>query len=476
MTHQRTSDRWQVLVVGAGNAGLCAGIAASQAGARGVAVVDSAPRRLRGGNSALTKSMRFAWDDRAFVGTLLRDQDRHRLDQILAGWSGYGEEQYLHDWLGVSGERVDRPLIESIIRRSNGATAWMRDHGQRWAPRPNPLPGDVPVVFEGGGQGMQARNFAEFERLGGTVHHDTTVTHIERDAHGGYLVQGAGEALPLHCDALVLASGGFEGNPRKRERHLGDRWRDVKLRGVPFNDGAPLEAALALGADTAGNWTKCHATPQGIGLPDHVLPGEMHRSHGLARYAHTLGIVVNRDGRRFFDEAAGLSNLTYVSLGQKIMDQPGKIAFQIFDRRVLDTGSLPAGYLSDPAAVTVGSLDEGARRFGIDAERLTAEVDRLNAAPNGAARTHGRLDSPPYLFVPVVSGLTFTYGGLSVTPNAEVRGGGEPIEGLYAAGVIVGGLYDEGYPAGTGLMAGAVLGRAAGSTAAAHALRAGRSA
>jgi tricarballylate dehydrogenase len=195
----------------------------------------------------------------------------------------------------------------------------------------------------------------------------------------------------------------------------------------------------------------------------------MHQSHDLARYAFPWGVVVNREGRRFFDEAGEYSQLSYVTLGQQIMNQPGRVAFQIFDHKVVEAGVLHDGYLADPDAVIVGSIEEGARRLGIDAENLAAEVKQRDAAVPASKR----LDTPPFLFVPVVSGLTFTYGGLSVTTGAEVRGQGEPIKGLYAAGVIVGGLYHHGYPGGTGLMAGAVLGRAAGTAAAGHAIRTG---
>lgn len=478
---QRGLDEWQVIVVGAGNAGLCAGIAAMQAGATSVAVLEAAPKELRGGNSSLTKTMRFSWRGREFMAGLLREPDRGRVDEILAGRSEYTDEQYLEDWLRISGDQVDVALIESIIRRSNGTIAWMRDFGQRWAPRPKPLPGDVPVVLDGGGESMQHRNFTEFERLGGTVLYDSTVTGFGRTADGRFLLRGPGTAFPLFADALVLASAGFEANSRMRVRHLGEQWRDVKLRGVPFNDGGPLAAAIEFGADTAGSWAECHATPQGMTLPDYMLPGQMHKSHGLARYAFPWGVVVNREGRRFFDESGEYSNLSYVTLGQQIMNQPGRIAFQVFDHKVVESGVLPDGYLGDPDAVIVHSIEEGARRLGIDAENLVAEVQRLNSDGNDSipgergetARTPKRLDTPPFLFVPVVSGLTFTYGGLSVTTGAEVRGGGEPISGLYAAGVIVGGLYHHGYPGGTGLMAGAVLGRAAGTAAAEHAIRTG---
>ncbi|MFD6067729.1 FAD-dependent oxidoreductase [Amycolatopsis lurida] len=456
----------QVVVVGAGNAGLCAGIAALQAGAKAVSVLEAAPKQLRGGNSSLTRTMRFSWQGSPFIASLLREADNERVGEILAGRSGYTDEQYLRDWLAVSGDQVDVALIESIIRRSTDTITWMRDFGQRWAPRPTPLPGDVPIVLDGGGQSLQDRNFARFEQLGGTVFYGSAVTGFEKTAGDRYLLHGSGPAFPMVADALVLASAGFEANTRLRERHLGEEWRDVKLRGVPFNEGAPLTAAIDIGADTAGNWEKCHTTPQGVNLPDHMLPGQMHKSHGLARYAFPLGVVVNREGRRFFDESGGYSNLTYVTLGQKIQEQPGMIAFQIFDDKVVSAGSLPKGYVGDPASVSVSSLEEGARRLGIDAANLTAEVQRLHAG-----QAEKRLDTPPFLFVPVVCGLTFTYGGLSVTPDAEVRGGGEPISGLYAAGVIVGGLYDQGYPGGTGLMAGAVLGRAAGTSAARHSIR-----
>ncbi|HET6288427.1 MAG TPA: FAD-dependent oxidoreductase [Amycolatopsis sp.] len=456
----------QVVVVGAGNAGLCAGIAALQAGAISVSVLEAAPKELRGGNSSLTRTMRFSWAGSRFIAALLREADKSRVEEILDGRPGYPDEQYLDDWLRVCGDQVDVALIESIVRRSTETITWMRDFGQRWAPRPTPLPGDVPIVLDGGGQRLQDRNFDRFERLGGTVFYDSAVTGFEKTADGRYLVHGSGPAFPVIADALVLASAGFEANTRLRERHLGEDWRDVKLRGIPFNEGVPLAAAVEFGADTAGNWEKCHTTPQGVELPDHMLPGQMHKSHGLARYAFPLGVVINRDGHRFFDEDGGYSNLTYVSLGQKIQEQPGRIAFQIFDDKVVSAGALPKGYLGDPASVTVSSIEEGARRLGIDAANLAAEIERLHAG-----RTEKRLDTPPFLFVPVVCGLTFTYGGLSVTPGAEVRGGGEPIDGLYAAGVIVGGLYDQGYPGGTGLMAGAVLGRVAGTSAARHAIR-----
>ncbi|WP_141692323.1 FAD-dependent oxidoreductase [Nocardia brasiliensis] len=460
---------WQVVVVGAGHAGLCAGIAARQAGAESVVVLEAAPKDLRGGNSALTKSVRFPWHERSYIAALLDEPDDRRVDTLLAGRREYTEDDYLDDWLRVSGSQVDAALIESIIHRANSAITWMHGLGQRWVPRKNPLPGDVPVVFDGGGQGLQDRNFDQYERLGGVVYYENPVTGIEPAAGGQYRVLGSGPAFPLVCDALILASGGFEGNAQMRGHHLGSPWREVKLRGVPFNDGLPLAAAIALGADTAGNWRKCHTTPQGTGLPSYMLPGQMSRSHELTRYAFPRGIVVNRSGRRFFDECAEYSNLAYVTLGQKIMEQPGKIAFQIFDSKVINAGGLPDSYFSDPASIIAPSLEDGARQLGIDIGQLRDEVARLNGDKH--AVTH--IDTPPYLFAPVVSGLTFTYGGLSVTENAEVRGGGAPIDGLYAAGVIVGGLYDQGYPAGTGLMAGAVLGRAAGTHAAEHARRAG---
>ncbi|MDA3645203.1 FAD-binding protein [Saccharopolyspora indica] len=480
-SRRKGQRQWQVVIVGAGNAGLCAGIAALQAGADSVAVLDAAPKEFRGGNSSLTRTMRFSWRDRSFLAGLMPDPGDARTAELPAGPAGYSDEDYLADWLRTAGDQVDTTLVESIIRRSTSAITWMRGFGHRWVPRPNPLPGDFPVVFDGGGEALQARNFAEFERLGGTVCYDSAVTEIEKVSGGRYLLRGSGPAFPVVCDALVLASGGFEGSARMRERHLGVQWRDVKLRGVPYNKGEPLEAAIALGADTAGNWQQTHTTPQGTALPDYMMPGRMRESHGLTRYAFPRGIVVNRDGRRFFDEAGDHSQLSYVSLGQRIMDQPGQVAFQVFDGKVVESGKLPQGYLSDPASVITRTVEEGARRLSIDAGNLAEEVRRLNSSDtdflpvdrDDAERVPKRLDTPPFLFVPVVCGLTFTYGGLSVSTNAEVRGDGKPISGLYAAGVIVGGLYDKGYPGGTGLMAGAVLGRAAGTAAANHALKNG---
>lgn len=470
---EERSTSCQVAVIGAGHAGLCAGIAAVRAGASSVVVIEAAPREFRGGNSALTKSMRFPWPGGSYLRGLLSESTRPDDAKNLSDVPAYTPESFYQDWLRVGGDQADTKLIASIVRRSGAAITRMYDNGHRWVPRPEPLPGDVPVVFEGGGQRLQERNFRVFDQYGGKVFYDSAVTDIEATSDGRYLIHGTGPAFPLSSAAVVLASGGFEGDQLLRERHLGESWRDVKLRGSPFNTGKPLAAALALGADSAGNWSRCHSTPQGTALPASLLPGQMRESHGLTRYAFPWGIVVNRDGYRFFDESAERSSLSYVTLGQRIMAQPGQIAFQIFDGKVVESGVLPAGYREDSAAVSVPTLADGARRLDIEPANLINEVRRFNESSgrDTGAGMSTALRTPPFLFVPVVTGLTFTYGGLAVSTGAEVLGSGKPISGLYAAGVIAGGLYDQGYPAGTGLMAGAVLGHAAGEAAAAHAIR-----
>ncbi|MEV6983186.1 isocitrate/isopropylmalate family dehydrogenase [Sphaerisporangium sp. NPDC051017] len=288
----------------------------------------------------------------------------------------------------------------------------------------------------------------------------------------------------VRAGAVVLAAGGFEADPERRERHLGAGWSRAIVRGTPANTGEVLDMALAVGVAPYGDWGSCHSVAWDAGAPPGG--GDRELTNQYTRQSYPIGIVVNREGRRFVDEGADFRNYTYARYGAEILRQPGGVAFQIFDaatRPLLRTEEYDSRPITGAEAA---SLPELARALGVDPEGLVTTVSEFNAAidtvrPFDPAVKDGRasrtdppksnwavaLETPPYYGYAVSCGITFTFGGLRIDDSGRAldRAGG-PVPGLYAAGELVGGLFSGNYPGGTGLTAGAVFGRAAGATAA----------
>jgi tricarballylate dehydrogenase len=312
--------------------------------------------------------------------------------------------------------------------------------------------------------GRRARSI---ERLGRTL-------RVDADCDGGTESYEAG--------SVVLACGGFEADPGLRARHLGAAWRDTKVRGTEFNRGDGLDMARSLGAATTGAFDGCHAIATDAAAPpygDRTVDGDVFKKH-----SYPLGIVVNREGRRFLDEGLDFRNYTYARYGRVVLEQPGGIAFQLFDQQVAPL--LRVEYRHPRTTVLQADTIEGlARKMGVDPLALDRTVTSFNAAAEGGAFDPGikdgkgtrgidppksnwalPLDHPPYLAFPVRCAITFTFGGLHVDGRARVLDeGGAAIPGLYAAGELVGGLFHGNYPGGAGLMSGAVFGRLAGQGA-----------
>ena len=284
---------------------------------------------------------------------------------------------------------------------------------------------------------------------------------------------------------MVLACGGFEANPEMRVRYLGPGWEYAPVRGTAANTGDGIRMALAAGARAFGNYSGCHAVAWDAGAPPF---GDRRIGDLFQKHSYPLGIIVNRDGERFVDEGADIRNYTYARYGKEILKQPGRIAFQLFDQQVI--GRLRDEYrIREVTAATADTIPELAEALAIDVDGLVGTI----AAYNGAVRageynpaildgkgTSGlkppksnwalKLDSPPYIGYAVKCGITFTFGGLQVDTAARVIDTqNRAIPGLYAAGELVGGLFYENYPGGSGLTAGAVFGRIAGRGAAEYA-------
>ena len=325
------------------------------------------------------------------------------------------------------------------------------------------------------------------------MYYNTSAIDLLQDSQGrvtGVRAKASQGYCNFYGRAVVLACGSFESNPEMRAQHLGPDWEKVKLRGVPYNTGDGLTMGLESGALPYGNWSSCHASPQDLNRPPFDVPGPDIRGDFWSRYSYPFGIMVNLNGCRFIDEGETWRGLTYAKIGRAILAQPQGIAFQIFDRKHRQLEVI-RGY-EKATNFKANTLENLAKQLGIlDIAAFAHTVREFNAAVQQGEfnpfRLDGKsaigitpsrnnwalpIDTPPFEGFPVVCGMTFTFGGLRVTPEARVvHTMGYPIPGLYAAGEMVGGLWHGNYPSGAGMMAGTVFGRISGANAAAEALQ-----
>jgi tricarballylate dehydrogenase len=492
-------QQWDVIVVGAGNAGLCAALSAFDAGAR-VLVLEKAPESERGGNTAYTGGLfRFAFSGKDEVAELVNDLSESEAADIEVG--SYPSDRYAED-LGTTSEGLgDEALISLLTEQSYPTMRWLKEcGGVRWVLATGRQAyrvdgkfhffGNLILEASGGGHGLSDTLFATALKRGIEVKYDTAARRLLLDDDGravGVQARTGGHLVDLHASAVVLASGGFQSDASMRAIYLGAEWDLAKVRGTRYDTGDGIRMALDVGARPTGHWSSCHAVAW-----DAMAPATGDRVMGdlFQRHSYPIGLVVNRDGKRFLDEGANFRNYTYAKYGREILRQPGRVAFQLFDAKTVPL--LRDEYRSRPITkVKANTLDHIAEEMLIDAEALRSTVEDFNAAvrtdvafnpsaldgksshPSGQPPKSNwaqPLDTPPYEAYAVTCGVTFTFGGLGVDPKMAVQGAdNSAIPGLFAAGELVGGLFYYNYPGGSGLMAGAVFGRQAGSSAAAYA-------
>lgn len=491
---------WDVVVVGSGNAALCAAIAAREAGRR-VLVIEKAGPELAGGNSRYTAgAMRFVYDGREDLLPLLQDPEDPRLAETDFG--AYTAETFGADLLGFNDGRPLSREQRILIAESYSTLRWLAGHGVRFEPiySRQSFRKDGRHVFWGGltlearheGVGLVDAELATFRRLGGEIRYDCAAEALitgQGRVTGLRTRNAAGEQGEIRAGAVVLACGGFEANRVLREKYLGPDWAVAKVRGTPCNTGEGLEMAFALGARRHGFYGGCHATPMDLHMPEY---GNLEIPHlerkNYRKICYFLGIMVNAEGRRFVDEGRDFRNYTYAQFGRAVLEQPGHFAWQIFDSKV--ESLLYGEYrFTDAHFIEAPTLEElFARLEGIrDHDTLRETVAAYNAAVEEAVPfdptvkdgkgTRGlplpksnwaqRIDTPPFRAYPVTGGITFTYGGLEVSDTGGVvHEAGHDIPGLFACGELVGGVFFNGYPGGSGLTSGAVFGRRAGQGAA----------
>ena len=484
-----------VLVVGSGNAGLSAALAAREAGAS-VTVVDSAPEAWAGGNSYFTAgAFRATYDSIHDIRDLLALTDEHA-DRIEL--PAYGVEAFLADMARVTQRRTDPVLARLLADESTDALRWLHGLGVRfellYARQSFEIDdrirfwGNLTIGSAGGGVGLIEAELAAAERSGIEVRFDTAVVNllVENRTVVGVEVAAPTGRHELRARSVVLASGGFEADVRRRAMFLGPGWDLAKVRGTPYNTGDPLMLAIEAGAQAYGHWSGCHAIAWDASAPGF---GDRSVTNRFSRQGYPYGIVVNANGDRFVDEGADFRNYTYAKYGAEVLRQPNAVAYQIFDQTALPyLSSLDYGVASE-SRFEASTVRELADQIGVNAGRLTDTVAAFNAsiqpAPFNPTIKDGKgtrgiqppksnwalpLENGPFVAFAVTCGITFTFGGLRISPHGAVlRPDESPLNGLFACGEIVGGLFYHNYPGGTGLTSGTVFGRRAGAGAARHA-------
>lgn len=487
------SYSYDVIVVGAGNAALCAALSAHEQGAR-VLILERAPAGERGGNSVYTDGkMRVVYDGLDDILALCPDLSPEEIER--SDFGRYTEEQFFDDMARITENRTDPDLCEILVRQSKSALRWMKAKGVRFHPNYGRQAyrvngrfrfwGGAPIVVSGGGQGLVDTLFKSAEREGIEIVYNAWVqdlVHSDRGV-GGVIARINGETHAIHAGAVILACGGFEANTEWRSRYLGRGWDLVKVRGTRYNTGDGLSMALRIGAQPYGHWSGCHATGWERYASDF---GDPIQTPNYQRHSYTFGIMVNAEGRRFVDEGADFRSYTYAKYGHLVLEQPGQYAWQIYDSKV--SHLLLDEYRSRHVTkVTANTLEELADRMGdIDKAQFLKTVQEFNAAvrtdipfdPNvkdgrcapglAVPRSNwaNRIDTPPFEAYAITCGITFTFGGVRINTSGQVLDTNhEVIPGLFAAGEMVGGIFYFNYPGASGLTSGAVFGRLAGASA-----------
>lgn len=526
------SQDWDVLVVGSGNAGFSAAISAAEnlhsadspSAMPRVLLIDKCPESWAGGNSYFTAgAMRFAHAGLADVLPLVDNVDTEELAGNI-DLDPYTADDFLDDMDRVTAGRYDKVLGRRLVDDSNETVKWLAGHGVRFQLSFNRQAykmgdrykfwGGLCLKTQDGGKGLIEDHQRAAAEVGVTVMYDTAAQRIITNPTTGrfealeVVTSRDGETSSIRATALILAAGGFEASPRMRARHLGEGWELAHVRGTPYNTGEVLEMAVRdLGARRLGDWGGCHSVAWDADSP--AGAGDRDKSNEFTKSGYPLGITLNREGTRFFDEGSDIRNYTYAKFGRAILAQPGGVAFQVWDGQGIPW-LRDEEYRDEIVRKTYGdTVEELAARLeaseGLEsAQRFVETVKRYNEAVSCHRQEHQGLGSKwdpsvkdglstqssriqldiaksnwalplsegPFMAVKVCCGITFTFGGISVDPDtsavvSDSRHGNKVVAGVYCCGEMVGGLFHQNYPGGSGLTSGATFGRRAGAHAAA---------
>ncbi|GAB7355530.1 hypothetical protein MBLNU459_g6012t2 [Dothideomycetes sp. NU459] len=506
---------FDVIVIGSGNAGFSAASSAKENGAHRVLLLEKAPEAWAGGNTTFTAgAYRTVFHGLQDVLPLAQNVTSELADKI--DMQPYTETDFMNDIKRITNNRSDPALASILVKESNATTKWLAENGVKFQLSFNRQAYEIGGRFKfwggmvlsvvDGGKGLTEQHQANAARRGVEVRYESPVVRLLTDASGavtGVTVRRRDDTTyEVHArGGIILCAGGFEANSSMRAQYLGAGWDLAYVRGTPYNTGDLLKMAIDLGAKPAGNWSGCHSTCWDANAPfdagDQVLTNQFTKS------GYPLGLMFNSQGVRFVDEGVDMRNYTYAKFGRAILQQPDSIAFQVWDKDAaawLRSEEYADDVVERISADSIEELSEKLQTKGLkNPETFVQSLKDYNAAVEAfkqenpqakfdPSRKDGlstrcsqgglQLDktnwalplvTEPFLAVKVTCGITFTFGGLKVNPESSSvisEQTGQDIPGLFCAGEMLGGLFYDNYPGGSGLTSGAVFGRKAGRSAA----------
>ncbi len=453
-----------VLVIGGGNAALCAAITAREAGAE-VMLLESSPKDVRGGNSRHTRNLRYL----------------HKTgNDYLTG--AYPEEEFWEDLMRVTQGETNEALARYTIQQSESAGPWMEAHGCHFQPA---MRGTLHLArtnafFLGGGKALMNAYYATAEKLGVKILYRTEVTdlNVENNRFVSAVVSIDNLSKEISARSVVVAAGGFQANIEWLKKYWGDTANNFIIRGTPYDTGTMLKVLLDKGVKSVGDPTQCHAVAIDARAPK-FDGGIVTRLDCVS-----FGIVVNKNVERFYDEGEEFWPKRYAIWGRLVAQQPDQIGYSIIDSKSIDL-FMPSVF----PPIQADSIRELAEKLKLDPDKLEKTVNEFNAATRPGtfdpaelddcttqgiepAKSHWArpLDRPPYYGYPLRPGITFTYLGVAVDKQARVQmEDGSTSPNIFAAGeIMAGNILGKGYMAGFGMTIGTVFGRIAGEEAVRH--------
>lgn len=485
-------SHYDMVVVGAGNAALCAAIAGSEQGGN-ILVLERAPKEKRGGNSYFTDgAIRTAYDNMDNIREIIPElTDEDAVEIVMPE---YNSEEYYDDLMRVTGGKSNPDLAKQLVEKSLETIVWMKKQGVKFELNAGNQSfikdgkrhfwGGLPLKTKDKGIGLMGSLFQRIDELGIDICYDARVIELVENNNqiNGVVVKLDEERITINSSSVVLACGSFEANKEMRKKYIGEEWESAIVRGTEYNTGDGLEIGLAVGAQKHGEWDGCHSIGTDYHAPkvgDFNKPGDIFKKH-----SYPLSIMLNKEGQRFVDEGADFRNYTYAKYGKEILKQPEHVAYQIYDSKVRPL--LRDEYnLEEATYFEADTLTDLVDKLSVDKDKFMNTIQEYNDAVQDGEfnptikdgkHTKGitpektnwaiKVEEGPFYAFPVTCGITFSFGGLHVNTHGNVLNKeGNPINGLFAAGEMVGGIFYGNYPGGSGLMSGAVYGKVAGTSA-----------
>lgn len=506
-----------VIVVGSGNAGFSAAISAAQSGARRVLLIDKCPEDWAGGNSYFTAgAYRTVHQGLPDLLPIVNNVSQEQASKIEL--SPYTAQDFHNDLKNICVGRSDPELAHALVSESNDTIKWLAKNGVRFQLSFNRQAyevdgkikfwGGLSLKTQDGGKGLIADHLAAARRHSVKILWSTALVGIAPPNHPGgdvvVTVRLDGATSTISARGVVLAAGGFESNARMRSQFLGPGWDMAMVRGTPYNTGECFEMAIqSLDAQPVGNWSGCHAVAWDANADPNT--GDRVASNEYTKSGYPLGLMLNVEGKRFVDEGVDLRNYTYAKFGRAILYQSEQTVFQVWDAQTtpwLRSEEYREERVERITADTLEELADKCQARGLrERDAFVQTIREYNEAVYAHRHEHAHehlkwdpaikdglstqssskqlalpksnwalpLDQGPFLAVKVTCGITFTFGGLKVDPQtAQLIGAstGQPVPGVYCVGEMLGGLFYQNYPGGSGLTSGAIFGRRAGRAAA----------